>query len=138
MPERSSLLGRNYFLIQLSKKYIVIIVLFSFKNSPYIACTISGIIFLASALLTMYHRPYTNPVTRTVKILGEVLFATAWFLHVVILIIEEKLNRSSEFNSDTINNYLTVGNVVMIILFIFNLIFFTEYFIKVYVVIRDF
>ncbi|KAL4499843.1 hypothetical protein ABPG72_015192 [Tetrahymena utriculariae] len=108
-----SFIGRNYFLIQLSKKYLAVIVLFSLQNSPYAVCVILGLLFLFSSLLTLYYKPYQNLMNSIIKIGGELIFSAVWFLHIYILIIEEKLNREQQFEQSTIETYLNIGNIAI-------------------------
>ncbi|KAL4482492.1 hypothetical protein ABPG72_001468 [Tetrahymena utriculariae] len=130
--KKNSFIGKNYFLIQLARKYFALIILFCFQNNPLIPCIINGLIFFASALITFKYKPYLNIANRITKIISEICFSAVWFLHIIIFKIEEQLDTQQQFEQDTINRYLIVGQIIIILLLVFNLLFLSEYFVLIY------
>ncbi|EWS71302.1 bowman-birk serine protease inhibitor family protein (macronuclear) [Tetrahymena thermophila SB210] len=123
--------NRNYFIIQLLKKYLVLIVLFFFKRYPYLACIINGIIFFLSCLSTIIMKPYQNLISRLLKLFGDLLISVCWFLHIPIIVLENIFTQQAEIDQKQINQYLALGQVIIIIIIIFNGLFLFQKIIEV-------
>ncbi|KAL4463260.1 hypothetical protein ABPG74_007261 [Tetrahymena malaccensis] len=133
----NSAVKRNYFLLQHARKYLVLIILLSFKNYPLISSIIIGTIFLASSIVTLRCKPYLSTLNRIVKAIGEIIFSTAWFLHIFIYKIEDSLNRQIQLQQETINFYVITGNLIIILLLIYNLIYLIQYAIQIFFILKS-
>ncbi|KAL4501993.1 hypothetical protein ABPG73_020130 [Tetrahymena malaccensis] len=136
--DTKSTLKRNYFIVQLFKKYLVLIILFFFREFPKQVCIINGITFFVSCFSTIFMKPYKNRISRIVKIIGDLLISISWFLHIPIIVLEKKFTEEMIINQDQIQQYLQFGKIIIVLIIIFNILFLIQKIIEVIIEIYHF
>jgi len=80
-----------------------------------------------SSIHTVCARSYKSKRTRRIKIFGDLLLSATWFLHILIIIIEKNLLREILLDQNQLSKYFLFGNIIMILLSVFNLAFLIEF-----------
>jgi len=62
-----------------------------------------------------------------IKILGDLLLSATWFLHIPIILIEKNLLGETLLADSQLSKYFLFGNIIMIVLLVFNLAFLVEF-----------
>jgi len=80
-----------------------------------------------SSIHTLCAGPYKSKRTRRIKILGDLLLSATWFLHIPIILIEKSFEGETLLADNQLSKYFLFGNIIMILLTIFNLAFLVEF-----------
>ena len=80
-----------------------------------------------SSIHTVCAGPYKSERTRIIKILGDLLLSATWFLHIPIILIEKNLLKETLLADSQLSKYFLFGNIIMIVLLVFNLAFLVEF-----------
>jgi len=80
-----------------------------------------------SSIHTVCVGPYKSERTRRIKILGDLLLSATWFLHIPIIFIEKSFLGETLLEDNLLSKYLLFGNIIMILLSVFNLVYLVEF-----------
>jgi len=103
------------------------VVLYFLYDFPLLSSLICGSLTFISSIHTVCAGPYKSKRTRMIKILGDLLLSATWFLHIPIILIEKNLLKETLLADSQLSKYFLFGNIIMIVLSVFNLIFLVEF-----------
>ena len=102
-------------------------VLYFLYDFPLHSSLICGSLTFMSSIYTVCARPYKSKRTRMIKILGDLLLSATWFLHIPIIFQEKNLLKETLLADSQLSKYFLFGNIIMIVLSVFNLVFLVEF-----------
>ncbi|KAL4509780.1 hypothetical protein ABPG73_022996 [Tetrahymena malaccensis] len=127
ISENKSWLSIYHFQIQTIKKYIYLAVICFLFNYPYIICSFCGVIFLLSAIQTVWAQAYKSKISRVIKFVGEIIFSAVWFIHIQIYNLEQKFQQEKIIDSQLLNQYILIGNLALWLLVTYNCLFLIQF-----------
>jgi len=111
------------------KKYCLSATLVFLQGFPQIVCILNSVLLFLTIISTCWIRPYNKLIFYVSKIGGDTCMVCIWMIFSLKFIpMYKNMNKTGVIEESTAREYLSYGNVVLILLAIINGLYLIEFF----------
>lgn len=110
------------------KKYLLSAMIIFLETYPSVLCSCSAALFFILMIATIWIMPYKLKLRNVIKIGGEICMTSAWLIVLLKFVpFESNFESGGIIIADKMEEYLLFGEIVMIILVSFNILYLLDF-----------